>query len=72
MRLRRGLHKFEAIAPGVFGVETTEARDGGVVGDLTTARKESLAQLVEVAGRESRMSFLGGAKILFNTDVQLL
>jgi hypothetical protein len=72
MRQRRRFEEFEAIAPGIFGVESADAGDRCVVGDFVAASQESFAQLVEVAGSEGGMGFLGGTKILFDADVELL
>ena len=39
---RGTFYEFEAIAPGIFGVEAASAGDGIVVGDLDAASQESL------------------------------
>jgi hypothetical protein len=69
---RGTLYEFEAIAPGVFGVEAASAGDGVVVGDLDAASEESLAELIEIGSHESGMSFFGGVEVLFDADVKLL
>jgi hypothetical protein len=71
-RLRRRLQEFEAVAPGIFGVETADAGDGSVVRDFEAASEESVAQFVEVGSSKSGVRFSGGAKILFDADVDLL
>jgi len=70
--LRGRFHKLEAVAPGIFGVKTTDAWDGVIVGDFEAASEESLPQFVEVAGGKSGMRLLGGAKILLDPDMELL
>ena len=45
---RGTFYEFEAIAPGVFGVEAASAGDGIVVGDLDAASQESLTEFIEI------------------------
>jgi hypothetical protein len=70
--MRRSLQEFDAIPPGIFGVETADARYGSVVCNFDAARKQSLPQFAEVGGSEGRMCLLGGTKIAFDADVELL
>jgi hypothetical protein len=53
-------------------VETGDARERVVVGNLNAASEQSAAQLVEVSDNKSGMSFPGGVKLPFDADVELL
>lgn len=64
--------EFEAVAPGVFGVEAPNAGERIIVGDLDAAREQCLAQLLRVVGNERGMGFLRGTEISFDADVNLL
>jgi hypothetical protein len=66
------LEEFEAVAPGVFGVETADAGERVVVSNLDAANEQGLAQFVEVGYDEGGMSFSGGEEMFFDADVELL
>ena len=66
------LYEFEAVAPGVFGVEVARAGDGIVVRDIDATSEESLTEFIEIGSHESGMSFFSGTKVLFDADVNLL
>jgi len=70
--LRESFEEFEAVAPGVLGVEPVDSWDGGVVRNLYTASEERLPEVVEVGDCESGMGLARGEKILFDADVELL
>jgi hypothetical protein len=55
-------YEFEAVAPGVFGVEVARAGDGIVVRDIDAASEESLTEFIEIGSDESEMTFLAGRK----------
>lgn len=69
---RLAFEEFEAVAPGIFGVEAAGAGDGSVVGNFYASGEQRLAKFVEVGGDEGGVSFLGGAEIGFDADVELL
>ena len=64
--------EFEAVAPGIFCMETADARERDVVGDFGAASQQGMPQFVEVGGNEGGMGFLSGAEILLDADVHLL
>jgi len=64
--------EFEAIAPGVCGKKPARAGDRGVIRNFDSASVQGLPQVVEVAGDEGGMRFLGRAEIWLDTDVELL
>src|SRR5258708_37645394 len=72
MSFRLRFKKFEAVAPGIFGVESADARNGAVVGDFDAASAESFPQFVEVGSSKGGMRLFGGTKILFDADMELL
>src|ERR1700691_3100858 len=71
-RLLQALDEFEAVAPGIFGVETAGVRQRIIVDGSNAASVQCLAQLVEVGDGERGMRFLGRAKFAFNADMKLL
>ena len=54
--------EFEAVAPGIFCVETADLWERGVVGDFDAASEQGVPQFVKVSGNEGGMGFLGGAE----------
>jgi len=64
--------EFEAVAPGIFCVETADLWERGVVGDFDAASEQGVPQFVKVGGNEGGMGFLGGAEIVLDADVELL
>jgi len=64
--------EFEAVAPGIFCVETADLWERGVVCDFDAASEQGVTQFVEVSGNEGGMGFLGGAEIVLDADVELL
>ncbi len=70
--MRLIFEEFEAVAPGIFCVETADLWERGVVGDFDAASEQGVTQFVEVSGNEGGMGFLGGAEIVLDADVELL
>ncbi len=64
--------EFEAVAPGIFCVETADLCERGVVCDFDAASEQGVPQFVKVSGNEGGMGFLGGAEIVLDADVELL
>src|SRR6266478_8511063 len=69
---RMVFEEFDAVAPGIFCMETADARDRDVVGDLDAASEQGVPQFVEVGGNEGGMGFLGFVEIVLAADVVLL
>jgi hypothetical protein len=72
VELRLAFEEFKTVSPGIFGVKAAGAGNRSVVGDFDPVCEERLAQFVEVGGDEGGVSFLGGTKIGFDADVELL
>ncbi len=70
--MRLIFEEFEAVAPGIFCVETADLWERGVVCDFDAASEQGVTQFVEVSGNEGGMGFLGGAEIVLDADVELL
>jgi hypothetical protein len=70
--LRRNFYKFQPVSPWIFRVKPPGVRKIVILDDGHTPRRQRLAPFVKMKHREGRMRFLGGLKIVFHSDVQLL
>src|SRR5579862_4095445 len=65
------LSEFEAIAPGIVGVEAPDTSDGFVPNTANSRIFQKKEQRVDVIHSERGMGFCGGAKSSLDTDVKL-
>jgi hypothetical protein len=70
--LLRAFHEFQAIAPGIFGVEAARAGQFGIVYDRDASRGKCRTQFVEIGNQECRVRLLSRTEIALDTDVKLL
>ena len=72
-RISRGrFQKFQAIAPGIFGVEAAHSREGVVVRDLYGVGLERFAKPGEIRYDEGRGRLFCRGKVGFDANVKLL
>jgi hypothetical protein len=64
--------EFEAVAPRIFGEEAARSGERAIVGGLYSVGDQRLADLIEIADGESGVGLFRGAKIGFDSDVDLL
>jgi len=64
--------EFEAVSPGIFGVEAANTGNGSIVDEFDAAGEKGLAQIREITHGEGRMSLFGGTEVTLDPDVKLL
>lgn len=67
----RRLREFEAITPGIVGVETPDACEGVVPNTADTRVFQDSEQRVDIIYGERGMRLCGGAKSFFDANVKL-